>query len=150
MSITIQPRAAITVIGLRLRTVPMSPEIPALWPRFVARMGEISGQTEPGVTYGVMRSDGDALDYLAAVAVAPGSPVPEGMACVEVPAGEFARFAYPLAQLGEGYGEIFGKLLPGSPYAQRDGWMLERYDERFCPDDAQSLVGIEVPVRARG
>ena len=93
MSLTLHHRPALTVIGLRLRTVPMSPEIPALWPRFVARMGEISGQTEPGVTYGVMRSDGDALEYLAAVAVAPGSPVPEGMACVEVPAGDFARFA---------------------------------------------------------
>ncbi len=150
MSITVQDRSAFTVIGLPLRTVPMSPEIPALWPRFMSREAEVGGRTEPKVTYGVMRAAGAALDYLAAVAVQPGTPAPSGLDRVEVPAGLFAVFAYPFAQLGEGYHEIFSKLLPESGYQQRHDWMLERYDENFCPDEPQSRVEILVPVAPRG
>lgn len=34
-------RPAFTVVGLLLHTPPMSPEIPALWDKFMPRMGEI-------------------------------------------------------------------------------------------------------------
>jgi AraC family transcriptional regulator len=150
MSINVQQRPAFTVVGMRIRTVPMSPDIPALWPRFVARENEVAGATEPGVTYGVMRSEGAALDYLAAVSVAPGSAVPAGMESVAVPEGLYALFSYPLSGLGEGFHEIFSTLIPGSGYVQRDGWLLERYDENFCPDEPKSLVQIAVPVAPRG
>ena len=48
-------RAALTVVGLAIKTRPLSPEIPALRPRFVARIDEIENALEPDVSYGVMR-----------------------------------------------------------------------------------------------
>ena len=48
--LTAQPqlitKPAFTVVGLLLRTQPMSPEIPALWDKFVPRIGEIPHPTE--------------------------------------------------------------------------------------------------------
>ena len=67
----------------------------------------------------------------------------------EVAAGSYARFQYPLSRLGEGFGEIFNRLLPSSGYVQAPGFMLERYDESFNPADANSLVEILIPVRPR-
>jgi AraC family transcriptional regulator len=149
MSIEIVQRPAFSVTGMSILTRPMSPEIPALWPKFVAREADIGGNTEPGVTYGVMRHEPPAsLLYIAAVAVWPGARAPEGMESHAVPAGSYARFKYPLARLGEGFGEIFNRLLPSSGYVQAPGFLLERYDESFNPADKNSLVEILIPVHA--
>jgi predicted transcriptional regulator YdeE len=86
---------------------------------------------------------------MAAVAVATGARAPDGMVRHEVAAGSFASFRYPLARLGEGFGEIFDRLLPSSGYAQAPGFMLERYDESFDPGDVDSQVQILIPVRPR-
>lgn len=148
MAIEIVQRPGFIAVGMSIRTKPLSAEIPALWPKFVARLAEIRGRTEPEVTYGVMRHDPpDALFYMAAVAVAAAAGIPRGMESHEVPAGTFARFRYPLARLGEGFGEIFDQLLPSSGYTQAPGFLLERYGESFDPGDANSLVEILIPVR---
>lgn len=150
MTIEIVQRAAFTVIGMSIRTTPMSPDIPALWPQFVAREAEIEGGTEPGAAYGVMRHDPpDALFYMAGVSVQAGARAPTGMDGHEVAAGSYARFRYPLAPLGEGFSEIFDRLLPSSGYVQAPGFLLERYDQSFDPADVNSLVEILVPVRPR-
>lgn len=149
MSIEIVQRPAFHVMGMSIRTKPLSPDIPALWPKFVARETEIEGKTESAVTYGVMRHEPpDALLYIAGVAVQPGGRAPEGMQSHEVAAGSYARFRYPLARLGEGFGEIFNRLLPSSGYVQVPGFLLERYDESFDPGNVNSLVEILIPVRA--
>jgi AraC family transcriptional regulator len=141
---------ATAVVGMAIRTRPMSPEIPALWPRFVPRRAEIAHSSGPEVTYGVMRSDGDTLYYLAGVAVTGPGLVPAGMESIAIPAGEYALFRYPLSRLGEGFGEIFERLLPASGFAQIPGLPLfERYDEDFCPDKPASLVEIGIPVRRK-
>lgn len=141
---------ALTVVGMAIRTRPMSPEIPALWPRFVPRMAEIPHSTGPDVTYGVMRSDGDTLYYMAGVAVTAPGTVPAGMESLAIPAGTYAIFRYPLSRLGEGFAEIFERLLPASGFAQIPGASLfERYDENFCPDKPASLVEIGIPVRRK-
>jgi AraC family transcriptional regulator len=148
MTIEIVQRPAFNVIGMGILTKPMSPEIPALWPKFVARESEVEGRTEPNATYGVMRPEPpDALFYMAAVAVPAGARVPAGMQSREVAAGSYARFRYPLARLAEGFGEIFERLLPSSGYVQVPGFLLERYDEAFDPGDRNSLVEILIPVR---
>ena len=150
--LNIVERPPTTVLGLHLRTRPMSPEIPEIWPKFVARMAEIEGQREPRVTYGVMwheQGSMDILHYMAAVSVSPAARIPAGMQCLVVPAGQWAVFTYPLARLGEGFGEIFGRLLPESGYEQAPGAYFERYDESFCPDDPNSAVAIYLPVRHR-
>jgi len=148
MTLNLIHRPATTVIGLLIHTQPMSPEIPALWRRFVARIPEIAGQAEPKVSYGVMGDGGDMnhLDYMAAVSVSEGVAVPDGMTRLVLPAGNYARFSYPLARLGEGFGEIFRRLLPESAYVQAPGPYFERYGEDFRPDDPESPVEIYLPV----
>ena len=146
MTLNIIDRPAVTVVGLQIRTRPMSPDIPALWPRFVGRMHEIPEAAEPGVTYGVMQGMQDQLDYAATVAVTSAGTVPEGMTSLVLPAGPYAVFSYPLSGLAAGFGEIFGRLLPESGVALRPGPYFERYGEAFCPDDPASLVEIHLPV----
>lgn len=151
MTLHLVQRPETTVVGLQIHTKPMSPEIPALWPRFVARIPEIEHGAEPKVTYGVMGPGGgmDALDYMAAVSVLGDGPLPEGMTRLVLPAGTYARFSYPLSKLGEGFGEIFQRALPQSAYVQKAAPYFERYDEAFCPDDPDSAVEIWLPVEPR-
>jgi AraC family transcriptional regulator len=150
MTLEIVQRPAFPVVGMSILTQPMSPEIPALWPRFVAREEEIAGRTDPGVTFGVMRHEPpNSLFYLASVQVVAGSRAPAGMESHEVPAATYARFRYPLARLGEGICEIFDRLLPQSRYSQAPGFLLERYDEAFDPGNMNSLVEILIPVHER-
>jgi AraC family transcriptional regulator len=150
MTLEIVHRPAFNVAGMSILTKPMSPEIPALWPKFVARWPEIGGRTELKVSYGVMRHEPpDALLYMAGVAVAAETPAPAGMEIHQIAAKSYARFTYPLARVGEGFGEIFDRLLPGSAYVQAPGFLLERYGESFDPGDMNSLVEILIPVRAR-
>jgi AraC family transcriptional regulator len=148
MTIEIVQRPAFHVVGMSIRTKPQSPEIPALWPKFVARTQEIEGRTEPRVTYGVMRHEPpDTLLYIAGAAVPAGTRAPVGMEIHEVAAGSYARFQYPLSRIGEGFGEIFSRLLPSSGYVQAPGFSLERYGESFDPQDRESMVEILIPVR---
>jgi len=146
MNLKIVDRPAVTVVGLQIRTLPMSPDIPALWPHFVARMAEIASPAETAVTYGVMQSVGSALDYAAAIAVTSAEAVPPGMTVLELPAGAYACFSYPLSGLAAGFAEIYERLLPASGYVQRPGPSFERYGEDFCPDDPDSIVEIWLPV----
>ncbi len=151
---TILTRPPLALVGLQIRTVSMSPEIPALWPRFVPRIAEIAGVAEPGVTYGWMRAAADdpaALLYLAAVPVASSADVPPaGMTATPVAAQRVAVFEVPFAQMGPTYDHAFRTWLPQSDWVQADGPLLERYGADFCPDDPASPVQIHVPVRARG
>jgi AraC family transcriptional regulator len=146
MSLKIVDRPAATVVGLQIRTVPMSPDIPALWPRFVARIHEVPQPAEPGVTYGVMQGAPEHLDYTAAIAVTSADAVPQGMTSLVLPAGAYAVFSYPLSGLAAGFGEIFGRLLPESGVALRPGPQFERYGKDFCPDEPASVVEIYLPV----
>jgi AraC family transcriptional regulator len=150
MALEIIQRPAFTVVGMNIRTRPKSPDIPALWPKFVPRIAEIQRQTEPEVAYGVMRhgqGSTDTLFYMAAVAVSPPGRAPSGMESLDIPAESYAVFRYPLAGVGQGFSEIFNRLLPSSGYAPIQAPYLERYDESFDADDAQSMVEILIPVR---
>lgn len=152
MPLHILERPAFTVMGLHLVTQPMSPDIPALWPRFVDRIPEIERPTERNVSYGVMQSDSPdmaRLDYWAAVAVASPHRTPAGMESLVIPAGHYAVFRYPLSGLGAGFGEIFDTLLPSSSYEQVPGPYFERYNESFDPGNPGSLVEIYLPVRRK-
>jgi AraC family transcriptional regulator len=149
MTLKTVERPAMTVIGLHLRTKPMSPEIPSLWPKFVARIPEIANPAEPNVSYGVMKLDAGALEYTAAVSVKSADRIPPGMVATTVPGGTYAYFTYPLSGLGKGFGEIHNQLLPASDYSPVPGPFFERYDEAFDARNPGSLVEILIPVRAK-
>ncbi len=148
----IVPQPPLRLVGLQIRTRPMSPEIPALWPRFVARMQEIAGAVEPRTTYGAMSPlpgvEGGQL-YLAAVPVAPGAPVPAGMVAVDVPAGDHAVFEFAFKDIGSVYPFIFETWLPASGLVQGDTPLLERYGAGFNPANPMSPMQVRVPVRRR-
>jgi AraC family transcriptional regulator len=150
MSLQIVERPAINVVGLHIVTKPMSPDIPALWPKFVPRIDEIPNFAEPNVSYGMMWHEPGSmtvLNYMAAVSVAGPGAVPAGMTRLDVPAGTYVSAKYPLSGLSKGFGEIFEKLLPASGYTQVPGPYFERYDEKFDPRNPGSLVEICLPVR---
>jgi len=153
MPLQIIDRPAVTVVGLQIRTTPMSPDISALWPRFVARIPEIAPATEAKTTYGVMHNQSDGgFDYLACVAVELSAAVPAGMTKLTLPAGRYAFFSFPFSKLGEGFGDIFERQLPASAYVQAAGPLFERYGPDFCPDEPASPVEVFVPVapKAKG
>ena len=149
-SIVQQP--ALRLVGLQIRTRPMAPEIPALWPRFVARMPEVAPVLEPGVTYGAMQVPGDApetLLYLAAVPVAPDAAVPDGMTALAVAAGAHAVFEFAFKDIGSVYPFIFETWLPASGYVQAAAPLLERYGADFNPANPASRMQVRLPVRPR-
>jgi predicted transcriptional regulator YdeE len=150
MTVKIVERPALIVVGLHLRTKPMSEDIKAMWPKFVARIGEIQNKTEPGVTYGVMRHEEatfESFDYMAAVAVSNAHIIPDGLTRATVPGGTYAAFTFPISGLQKGFHEIFNHLLPGSGYVQTPGPYYERYGETFDIADSNSPVEIYLPVK---
>jgi AraC family transcriptional regulator len=152
VSLQIFERPALTVMGLQIQTAPMSAEIPALWPVFVARIDEIEHAAEPGVSYGVMNfeaGENPVLHYMAAISVNGAGRQPRGMTRLTIPAAKYASFRYPLSALTQGFCEIFEQLLPASGYAQIPGPYFERYNQAFDPANPASEVQICLPVRRR-
>jgi AraC family transcriptional regulator len=145
-------RSPLEVVGMQIITAPMSPEIPALWPRFVDRLPEIEPILEPQVSYGVMHmlpGQPERLNYMAAVSVPSAASVPEGMTAQTLPAGQYAVFEFPLCDTGSAFGFILGTWLPSSGFLQAEAPLFERYNERFDPDNAGSLVEAYIPIRPR-
>jgi AraC family transcriptional regulator len=142
---------AFEVVGLEIETSPKSPEIPALWGRFAARMSEIADAIDPQIGYGVIaRFDRERsrLSYLAGVAVKSAAHPPQGMVMVGIPGGEYAVFESSLTVIGATFDHIFGVWLPQAPYRLGSGPYYERYGETFDPEDPTSLVTIHIPVIA--
>jgi AraC family transcriptional regulator len=150
MTLKIEERPALTVVGMEIVTQPKSAEIPGLWPKFVARIGDIQNPREALVSYGVMwhGESMHVMHYMAAVSVAKPGRVPGGMTLMILPAGKYASFRYPLSGLAEGFCEISNRLLPSSGYGQAPGPFFERYDEAFDPRNPGSLVEICLPIRS--
>ena len=140
------------VIGMQISTTPMSPEIPALWPRFMDRVAEIEPVLEPQVSYGVMQmlpGEPESLSYLAAVSVPSAAKVPDGMTAQTLPGGPYAVFEFPLSDIGDSFGFILGTWLPASGFEQAESPLFERYNENFNPENPKSLVEAHIPIRPR-
>ena len=141
-------KSAFTVVGLLLRTQAMSPEIPALWDRFVPRMGEIQDQTESHVSYGLMGHFDQAagtLDYMAGNCVTQANQLPPGMTHWDVPANTYAVLETTLSAIGETFGYLSNTWLPSSGYQQVDAPCFERYGAAFSPENP--VVEIYLPVK---
>ncbi|MEY4748397.1 MAG: hypothetical protein RIQ60_611 [Pseudomonadota bacterium] len=157
MTPSIIVREPLAVVGMKIITRPMSAEIPQLWPRFVARIGEIDAVLEPRVSYGVMEPAGQAPDvldnlaYLAAVSVPDTSArVPEGMCLAVIPGGQYAVFEFALSEVGAAFGYIFNTWLPASGLVHAGTATFERYGEHFDPADPASMMQACIPVRPAG
>ena len=142
----------LVVVGMRIVTKPMSPEIPELWSRFVQREHEISGVLETGVTYGVMQMEAGAaggLSYLAGLSVSDQAvPVPASMTAVTIPAGQYAVFEFPMSEIGSAFDFMLNTWLPSSGYAQTGSPLFERYGEDFDPTVPSSRMEAHIPIIA--
>lgn len=145
-------KPAFTVIGLKIRTTPMSPEIPQLWGEFAPRIDEVQHTTEPNVSYGLMGHYDQVVgtfDYMAGVSVEQVANLPAGMAAWDVPASTYAVFDATLSTIGAVFGHIYNSWLATSDYQQTTDLNFERYGETFNPDDPNSTMSIYVPVQKK-
>ena len=142
---------AFTLVGIEAPFIgALSPDannfdvIPALWHRFINRIGEVENRSDDA-NYGLVltppegeRSHPDELMYVAGTVVSEVSSVPEGMVRHEVPATTYAVFTHrgPIANLPETIRYAVEDWLPRSGYR----WNLieiERYDHRFSIESPQ-------------
>jgi AraC family transcriptional regulator len=142
-------KPAFTVVGLLLHTTALSPDIPALWDKFVPRIAEIQRLSEPHVSYGLMESFDQMtrLDYMAGVSVETVGELPEGMSRWDVPANTYAVFETTLSQIGEAFGELYNTWLPSSGYQQVGAPYFERYGAAFNPENP--VLEIYIPVNKK-
>lgn len=139
----------LTFVGLVLRDLvtgePNSPRIQALWREFLPRVSELTGVQ--GGTYGVcIPGEGARFSYMAAVAVDPSEPVPEGMArhCI----GPQAYAAFPhdeeVSEYADTYQRIWSEGLPATGRSYKEGAVdLEVYPEAW---QEKMQVEIWIPV----
>jgi AraC family transcriptional regulator len=143
-------KPAFTVVGLLLHTQPMSPEIPALWDRFVPRIGEIQNPSGPHVSYGLMGRFDQAtgmFDYMAGIAVTHAAQLPAGMSRWDLAANTYAVLETTLSKIGETMDSLYRTWLPSSDYDPVDAPSFERYGEAFSPENP--VVDIYVPVKKK-
>ena len=143
-------KEAFTVVGLKLRCVMGPPsDIPQLWGQLFARMGEIQGIAEQGISYGVMDNYDEATgawDYIAAFSVAAGSDAPADMVKLDIPAAQYAVFPCTMPTIQETYDFIYQQWLPQSEYVHAPTPEFECYGPTFNPDDPNSQFEIYVPI----
>jgi AraC family transcriptional regulator len=145
-------KPAFTVVGLRIQTKPMTPEIPHLWDQFGPRIDEIQDSAEPGVSYGLMDNfdqEKGEMVYMAGCPVTHVDKLPTGMSRWDVPANTYAVFECTLPTIGETFGYIYGTWLPTAGYQQAAGPYFERYGETFDPTDPTSKLEIYIPVEKK-
>ena len=151
---TLQPKLitkpSFTVVGLLLHTQPMSPEIPALWDRFVPRIGEIQHPTEGHVSYGLMghfdQSTG-MFDFMAGNPVTRVAQLPVGMTQWDITTNTYVALETTLPKIGEAFDYVYRTWLPSSDYQAVDAPSFERYGEAFSPENP--VVDIYVPVNKK-
>ena len=92
------------LVGVKVRTTMQMQkgmaDCPALWESFMPRMGELPS----GNAYGVcVMLNAEDFDYWAALEADVNAAVPEGMACVDVPAGKYAKCTVDMEKLRDAY-----------------------------------------------
>jgi AraC family transcriptional regulator len=141
---------AFTVFGLRYRGKNENQEIPQIWRLLMPRFGEMSDMVRSQQAYGVMGNmddDSGEFDYLAGYEFAGTGDIPEGMDTWDVPEQRYAVFSCTLPTLMEAFDHIYGTWLPSSDYQRGYGPEFELYDEKFNPQDEDSIMFLYIPIR---
>lgn len=143
-------RSGFTVVGLKYRGKNEHNEIPQLWQALMPRVGEIKNMVDEHVAYGIcanMNESTGEFDYIAGFEVSTIKDVPEDMVSFEVPGTKYAVFSTTLPKIGETFDNAHHTWLPQSGYQPVGGPELEVYDERFDPQDPESLFDLYIPVK---
>ena len=143
-------RPGFTVVGLKYRGKNENNEIPQLWQVLGPRAGEIENMVSDHVAYGISanvdQSTGE-FDYIAGFEVSTVKELPEGMVSFKVPGSKYAVFSTTLPKIGETFDNAYHAWLPQSSYQPTGGPEFEFYDERFDPQDPDSLFDLYIPVK---
>jgi AraC family transcriptional regulator len=143
-------RSGFTVVGLKYRGKNENNEIPQLWQVLGPRAGAIKNRVDDHVAYGISanidKSTGE-FDYIAGFEVGTTKGIPEGMVSFEIPGSKYAVFSTTLPKIGETFDNAYHTWLPESGYQPTGGPEFEVYDERFDPQDPDSLFDLYIPVK---
>lgn len=163
-------RPAFRIVGMAGRyDLETNVQIPSLWARFEPLIPSIEGRSSEE-TFGVccsddrvgapqmrrlvdtptkdLGSDGATFVYVAAAAVTPDAPLPDGMISIEIPENRYAVFTHSghLSGLREFARRIWGEWLPASSLRTVDAPDFELYDERMDPATGEGEVDVYVPI----
>ncbi|GAA5157317.1 effector binding domain-containing protein [Viridibacterium curvum] len=140
---------AFEVIGMSVLCEDPTP-IPVLWQNFIVRSHEIVPKAYPQRAYGVgVPESAERFRYYASWGSEPGTPVPEGMERLVIPAQRYARFTHvgPAIAVVETYRQIWESLEPVWQLRHQLGPQFELHDERFKgPQHPLSEVDIHIPI----
>jgi AraC family transcriptional regulator len=143
-------RDAFTVMGVQERFTPETEDFEGIWKRYMAFHERIAPLSTDGAHYGVcFASDQEgAMDYVAGMAVPPGTDCPEGLVVRDVPAARDAVFECTVRTIRETYEFIHHTWIAGSPYVLDDPKPgFERYPPNTTRGDSPVLI--HVPVRPK-
>ena len=96
------------LVGVKVRTTMQKGVVdcPALWESFMPRMGELPS----GSAYGVcVMLNAEEFDYWAALETDVNAAVPEGMCCIDVPAGEYAKCTVDMEKLRDAFTYLYAE-----------------------------------------
>lgn len=146
----IEDRGSFLVAGTIERyKMPDTSGIPQQWTEFAKSLGTIPGQAG-WITYGLCIDvdGGGTMDYMCAVEVADGSPVPDGLRHLRVAARQYAVFSHRehITKIKDTWMAIFDEWLPSSGKKPARAPQFEVYDERFDPATGNGVVEIWIPI----
>ncbi len=146
---TITRSEPLSLIGhSRTHTFAGAAEIPGQWQAFGPHMNTIPGRLGKA-TYGVIHAASDeSFDYLAGVAVAPGTVAPNGMIRLDLPARAYAVFRHPghVSEIRQVCNTIWSEWLPGSEFQAFEGPWFECYPPPFDPQTGVGGFEVWIPV----
>jgi AraC-like DNA-binding protein/predicted transcriptional regulator YdeE len=150
-------RPAMSLVGVRTELYGVDSEknnigakLPPLWGAFIARMAEIDRRIH-GSAYGVVQqlaSDGEMLEYHAAVPVDQLGLIPKGMVALELPAATYACFRHRglPEQMDHTVNYIYSTWLSQSEHRHSYGADLEIYGPEYRPGSAESVTYYAIPI----
>jgi AraC family transcriptional regulator len=148
------------IAGLRQHyTAETRVEIPALWKRFGASVGQVPRRVSE-VSYGIClqlpSEDMKSFEYVAGIEVRDVSSLPAGWSSLRIPALRYAVFPHRehVSRLSDTIDAIFHDWLPGSGFAPAQGigdapGFVERYGTTFDPDRGTGDLEVWVPIKAK-
>jgi predicted transcriptional regulator YdeE len=132
-------KESFTILGLQERFTPDHEDHEGIWKRFMNYHIQIQAFSIDGAYYGANFSaeDGQATDYLAAMAVEGVDNVPEGLTLRKVPGSHYAVFECTVKAISDTYDWIFGQWLKTAPYP-RPGQSSPKADFKRYPPATDS------------
>ena len=144
----IMRKEAFTLLGLQERFTPDNEDHEGIWKRFMKYHDQIQAFSIDRAYYGANfgAEEGQAIDYLAGMAVTGVQDVPKGLTLREVPASRYAVFECTVQTISSTYDWIFGQWLkkalyprPSEDSAKAD---FERYPSATDSGDTPVLLHI--------